>query len=88
MYNKNFNNETMGSSNGFYTLPVQEKSMRSRMNIPICIHQGSCPRPDLEKQFLKEAEAEGLVNLAGHRRYAGAKMLSFHYYFILFIMAF
>jgi hypothetical protein len=42
----------------------------------------------LEKQFLKEAEAEGLVNLAGHRRYTGAKMLSFYYYFILFIMVF
>ncbi|QQO10517.1 3-phosphoserine/phosphohydroxythreonine transaminase [Breznakiella homolactica] len=51
----------------FYTAPV-EKNSRSLMNVPFV--QGN---PDLEKQFVAEAAAEGLVNLAGHRLVGGMR---------------
>lgn len=52
-------------SNGFYYAPVA-KNVRSKMNIPFRI--GSAEGNDaLEKEFLKGAEAMGLIQLKGHR---------------------
>jgi phosphoserine aminotransferase len=52
-------------SNGFYYAPVA-KNVRSKMNIPFRI--GSSGGNDvLEKEFLKGAEALGLIQLKGHR---------------------
>ena len=52
---------------GFYRNPV-EKSCRSWMNVPFTL-----ARPDLDKQFLAEAAAAGLTNLAGHRSVGGMR---------------
>jgi phosphoserine aminotransferase len=49
----------------FYANPV-DKACRSRMNVPFTIAS-----PDLEKTFLAEAKAAGLVNLEGHRSVGG-----------------
>lgn len=52
-------------SNGFYYAPVA-KNARSKMNIPFRI--GSAEGDEaLEKEFLKGAEARGLIQLKGHR---------------------
>jgi phosphoserine aminotransferase len=50
---------------GFYSNPV-DPACRSRMNVPFRI-----ANPDLEKIFLAEAKAAGLVNLEGHRSVGG-----------------
>jgi phosphoserine aminotransferase len=52
---------------GFYRNPV-ERSCRSWMNVPFTL-----ARPDLDKQFLAEASAAGLTNLAGHRSVGGMR---------------
>ncbi len=54
-------------ANGFYK-PVAEKASRSLMNITF-----RCPSEELDKQFVKEAAAAGLVNLAGHRAVGGIR---------------
>lgn len=56
------------NSNGFYRSPVAA-GVRSRMNIPFLIQGGE----EVEKTFLAEAKAEGLVNLAGHRSVGGLR---------------
>jgi phosphoserine aminotransferase len=55
-------------SDGFYSAPV-EKSVRSRMNVVFKLQGGE----EQEKQFLKEAEKQGLINLAGHRSVGGLR---------------
>ncbi|KAF9414494.1 hypothetical protein HW555_007631 [Spodoptera exigua] len=57
-------------SNGFYSVPVA-KNARSKMNVPFRI--GSPPNEDLEKEFLKGAEALGLIQLKGHRNVGGIR---------------
>jgi len=52
---------------GFYANPVDPK-YRSWMNVPFTLENVS-----LEKPFLKEAEAAGLLNLAGHRSVGGMR---------------
>ena len=47
---------------------VQKKEDRSIMNIPF-----RTPSEELDKKFLKEAEAEGLVTLSGHRKTGGMR---------------
>jgi phosphoserine aminotransferase len=54
-----------GSS--FYRNPV-EPSCRSIMNVPFTL-----AKAELDGQFLKEAEAQGLTNLAGHRSVGGMR---------------
>jgi phosphoserine aminotransferase len=54
-------------SGGFYHNPVM-KSYRSMMNIPFTLMDNS-----LDKVFLKDAEAHGLLNLAGHRSVGGMR---------------
>lgn len=55
-----------GSS--YYSNPVEPK-FRSRMNIPFRVKSDEA----LETKFLKEAEAEGLVELKGHRSVGGCR---------------
>ncbi|MDO8329242.1 MAG: 3-phosphoserine/phosphohydroxythreonine transaminase [Fluviicoccus sp.] len=53
--------------NEFYGNPVALPN-RSMMNVPFTL-----AKPELEKTFLKEAEAAGLLNLAGHRSVGGMR---------------
>ncbi|MDR2718308.1 MAG: 3-phosphoserine/phosphohydroxythreonine transaminase [Treponema sp.] len=56
----------------FYS-PV-EKPFRSLMNIPFVMRiEAAEKRAELEKRFVKEAAASGLVNLAGHRLVGGMR---------------
>lgn len=57
------------NSNGFYNNTVP-KSYRSRMNITFRLKTGD---EQLEKQFVKEAEDQGMLNLAGHRSVGGIR---------------
>jgi phosphoserine aminotransferase len=51
-----------------------EKSARSLMNIPFIPQEtGADKRKDIETRFVKEAAAEGLINLAGHRLVGGMR---------------
>lgn len=56
--------DVIENSNGFYYAPVA-KDCRSRMNVPFRI--GNPGNDVLEKEFLKGAEALGLIQLKGHR---------------------
>lgn len=51
----------------FYANPIA-KANRSRMNVPFTLADSS-----LEKTFLVESEAAGLLNLAGHRSVGGMR---------------
>jgi phosphoserine aminotransferase len=60
------------SSKLFYS-PV-EKESRSLMNIPFVVKENdAAKKAELESRFVKEAAAEGLVNLAGHRLVGGMR---------------
>lgn len=52
---------------GFYANPVEPQS-RSLMNVPFTLADDS-----LDKQFLAEADAAGLLNLKGHRSVGGMR---------------
>lgn len=54
-------------SQDYYKAPVQKES-RSMMNVTFVTGD-----PDLDKKFAKEAEAQGLVNLKGHRSVGGMR---------------
>jgi len=63
--------DTINQSNGFYYCPV-DVNVRSRMNVPFRI--GSASGDDaLEKEFLSKAEAEGMIQLKGHRSVGGIR---------------
>lgn len=51
----------------FYANPVA-KDCRSRMNVPFTLADS-----ELDKKFLAESEAEGLLNLKGHRSVGGMR---------------
>ena len=53
-------------ASALYSNPV-EKSVRSRMNVPFRLPEA------LQKRFLTEAQAAGLVNLEGHRSVGGLR---------------
>ena len=55
------------ASNGFYNCPVA-KSDRSRMNIPFTLKDAA-----LDGDFLKQADARGLLQLKGHRSVGGMR---------------
>ncbi|KAJ3401427.1 hypothetical protein HDU80_006039 [Chytriomyces hyalinus] len=59
-------------SNGFYVCPVN-KAYRSRMNVCFLVNPKSPDAAALEKRFLAEAEAKGMVQLAGHRSVGGVR---------------
>ena len=54
-------------SSGFYSNPVNEEN-RSIMNIPFILSDS-----ELDKLFLEESEARGLLNLKGHRSVGGMR---------------
>lgn len=56
-------------SNGFYICPV-EKPYRSRMNV---VFRVGGSNETLEKEFLKGAEALGMLQLKGHRSVGGIR---------------
>ena len=59
--------DTIDNSGGFYRNEV-DKAVRSRMNVPFFLHDGA-----LDKPFLKEADAAGLISLKGHRALGGMR---------------
>jgi phosphoserine aminotransferase len=62
----------LDSSKYFYS-PV-EKSVRSLMNVPFLTRVADPEAAEaVNKKFVKEAEAAGLVNLAGHRSVGGMR---------------
>lgn len=54
------------TSNGFYVTKVSNKDHRSRMNVAMTIRTGGKRRQDLEKAFVEEASAQGMLQLFGH----------------------
>lgn len=63
--------DIIDKSNGFYSCPVQSR-VRSRVNLPFRI--GSASGDDkLEKEFLTQAEAAGMIQLKGHRSVGGIR---------------
>ena len=62
----------LDSSSLFFS-PV-EKSVRSLMNVPFLTTEKDADKAEaLNKKFVKESEAAGLVNLAGHRSVGGMR---------------
>lgn len=59
--------DAIDNSGGYYRGHAVAEN-RSRMNVPFKL-----PNDDLVKAFLKEAEAEGLCTLAGHRSVGGCR---------------
>jgi len=60
-------------SSAFFYSPV-EKSVRSLMNVPFLTREADPEKSDaINKKFVKEADAAGLVNLAGHRSVGGMR---------------
>jgi phosphoserine aminotransferase len=55
------------ASNGFYNCPVN-KADRSRMNVPFTLKDAN-----LDGDFLKQADARGLLQLKGHRSVGGMR---------------
>ncbi|MFA6015645.1 MAG: 3-phosphoserine/phosphohydroxythreonine transaminase [Gallionellaceae bacterium] len=55
------------ASNGFYNCPVN-KADRSRMNIPFTLKDAA-----MDGDFLKQADARGLLQLKGHRSVGGMR---------------
>ena len=55
------------NSNGFYHCPVN-KADRSRMNVPFTLKDAA-----LDGEFLKQADARGLLQLKGHRSVGGMR---------------
>lgn len=59
--------DVIDGSGGFYRNEVATP-VRSRMNVPFFLHDDA-----LDKPFLKEAEAAGLISLKGHRALGGMR---------------
>jgi phosphoserine aminotransferase len=59
--------ETIDDSNGFYVCPVA-KDDRSRMNVPFRTRDAA-----LDAEFIRQAEACGLLQLKGHRLTGGMR---------------
>jgi phosphoserine aminotransferase len=54
-------------SGGFYRNEV-DAAVRSRMNVPFFLHDAT-----LDKGFLEQAKAAGLISLKGHRALGGMR---------------
>jgi phosphoserine aminotransferase len=69
--------DTIESSGGFYTCPV-EKSSRSLMNVVFRVGGGGSSNQigdeDLEKEFAKQAAVANLVGTPGHRSVGGMRI--------------
>jgi len=59
--------DAIDASNGFYNCPVA-KADRSRMNVPFTLKNDA-----LDGDFLKQAEARGMLQLKGHRSVGGMR---------------
>jgi len=59
--------DAIDASNGFYHCPVH-KADRSRMNVPFTLQDAA-----LDGDFLKQADARGLLQLKGHRSVGGMR---------------
>jgi phosphoserine aminotransferase len=59
--------DAIDASNGFYNCPVN-RADRSRMNVPFTLKDAS-----LDGDFLKQADARGLLQLKGHRSVGGMR---------------
>ena len=59
--------DAIDASNGFYNCPVA-KADRSRMNVPFTLKNDV-----LDGDFLKQAEARGMLQLKGHRSVGGMR---------------
>jgi phosphoserine aminotransferase len=59
--------DAIDASNGFYACPVA-KSDRSRMNVPFKTRDAA-----LDAEFLKQAEARGMLQLKGHKLAGGMR---------------
>jgi phosphoserine aminotransferase len=59
--------DRIDGSGGFYRNEV-EPAVRSRMNVPFFLHDAA-----LDKPFLQEANAAGLISLKGHRALGGMR---------------
>lgn len=64
--------DRIDKSGGFYVGHADADS-RSRMNITFRL-----PNTDLDKQFVKEAEAQGMVGLAGYRSVGGVRASTYN----------
>jgi phosphoserine aminotransferase len=60
------------ASNGFYHCPVN-KADRSRMNVPFTLKDAPSTGSGLDGEFLKQADARGLLQLKGHRSVGGMR---------------
>jgi phosphoserine aminotransferase len=71
--------DAIDSSGGFYTCPV-EKAARSKMNVVFrvsgSVDRSAVARGDeaIEKKFVEEAAAAGIVGIAGHRSVGGMRV--------------
>lgn len=68
--------DIIDDSHGFYHCPVQLND-RSRMNIPFRIGKNEGV-PQLEKEFLSQAEEQGMISLKGHRSVGGIRASLFN----------
>ncbi|HET8900053.1 MAG TPA: 3-phosphoserine/phosphohydroxythreonine transaminase [Rhodanobacteraceae bacterium] len=59
--------QAIDGSGGFYRNEVEARS-RSRMNVPFVLHDTA-----LDAEFLKQAEAAGMIGLKGHRVLGGMR---------------
>uniref|UniRef100_A0A2S2NNZ2 phosphoserine transaminase n=1 Tax=Schizaphis graminum TaxID=13262 RepID=A0A2S2NNZ2_SCHGA len=66
------------NSRGFYSCPVAKDS-RSRITVPFCLSAGA----EADKQFLKEAQDLGFLQLKGHRY---SDILLFEFYISLCVI--
>lgn len=62
--------DAIDSSGGYYSCPV-EKSSRSKMNVVFRVAKGD---EGVEKKFVQEAAAAGIVGIAGHRSVGGMRV--------------
>jgi phosphoserine aminotransferase len=60
------------ASNGFYLCPVAT-SDRSRMNVPFTLKNAPSTGSGLDGDFVKQADARGLLQLKGHRSVGGMR---------------
>ncbi|XP_054157942.1 probable phosphoserine aminotransferase [Oppia nitens] len=68
--------DIIDNSNDFYYSPINPNS-RSRVNIPFRVG-GKSGDTDLEKRFVDEAKAKGMIQLKGHRSVGGIRASLFN----------
>jgi len=62
--------DAIESSGGYYSCPVEESS-RSKMNVVFRVAKGD---ETVEKKFVQDAAAAGIVGIAGHRSIGGMRV--------------